>query len=109
MAIEGPILAFLIYMLGQKRNINRKITVFFAAALGDIFTYCITSLQLALAYPSNEGGIIFSAGKFLGVFAPTQIPLAVMEGLITVLVVMGMENFALPELRALGFVGKEDL
>lgn len=109
MAIAGPILAFLIYRLGQKRNINRKITVFFAAALGDIFTYCITSLQLALAYPSNEGGIIFSAGKFLGVFAPTQIPLAVMEGLITVLVVMGMENFALPELRALGFVGKEEL
>ena len=32
-----------------------------------------------------------------------------MEGLITVLVVMGMENFALPELRALGFVGKEEL
>ena len=108
MAIAGPALAFLIYQLGRKGNFNRKVTVFFAAALGNIFTYCITSLQLALAYPSQEGGILLSAGKFLGVFAPTQLPLAVVEGLITVLVVMGMENFALPELKALGFIGKEE-
>lgn len=45
--------------------------------------------------------------KFLGVFAPTQLPLAVLEGILTVLIVIGMESFAAPELRTIGFFRKE--
>ena len=52
--------------------------MFLAAFSGDLFTYCVTSLQLAMAYPSEAGGVGASAVKFLGVFAPTQLPLAVM-------------------------------
>ncbi|MEI3219368.1 MAG: energy-coupling factor ABC transporter permease [Lachnoclostridium sp.] len=48
-----------------------------------MFTYCVTSVQLALAYPSEPGGVAASAVKFLGVFAPTQLPLAVIEGILT--------------------------
>ena len=43
----------------------------------------VTSLQLALAYPSPMGGVGASMVKFLVVFAPTQLPLAVIEGLLT--------------------------
>lgn len=103
MAIAGPLLTWLLFILGKKLKINRKITIFFAAALGDLFTYCVTSIQLALAYPSEAGGVAASAVKFLGVFAPTQLPLAVIEGLLTVLIVMGLESFAKPELKALSF------
>ena len=77
--------------------------IFAAAFLGDLLTYCVTSIQLALAYPSETGGVAASAVKFLGVFAPTQLPLAVLEGILTVLIVIGMESFAAPELRAIGF------
>ena len=42
--------------------------------------------------------------EFLGVFAPTQLPLAVIEGLLTMLVIMGMETYAMPELRAIGYM-----
>jgi len=104
MGILGPILTWLLYMLGKKLNLNRKVNVFIAAALGDLFTYCVTSIQLAIAYPSETGGVMASAVKFLGVFAPTQLPLAVVEGLLTVLIVMGMESFAKPELDELAFV-----
>lgn len=105
MAIAGPILTWLLYMLlGKKLKLNRKITIFLAAALGDLFTYCVTSFQLALAYPSEAGGVMASAVKFLGVFAPTQLPLAVIEGLLTVLIVMGLESFAKPELKELPFL-----
>ena len=69
--------------------------------LGDVFTYCITSFQLALAYPSAEGGIWASAVEFLAVFAPTQLPLAVIEGILTMLVVMGLETYAKTELNEL--------
>lgn len=108
MAIAGPILTWLLYKLGMKLNINRKVTIFIAAALGDLFTYCITSMQLAMAYPSDIGGFFASLGEFLLVFAPTQLPLAIIEGLLTVLIIMGLESFAKPELKSIGFLKKTE-
>ncbi len=104
MGIAGPILTWLLYMLGKRLGLSRKVNIFIAAALGDLFTYCITSIQLAVAYPSVTGGITASLAKFLGVFAPTQLPLAVIEGLLTVLIVMGLESFAEPELKDIEFL-----
>ena len=107
MAIAGPFLSYGIYKLCQKLNVNRKVAVFLAAFFGDLFTYCVTSLQLAMAYPSEAGGVGVSAVKFLGVFAPTQLPLAVMEGLLTVVIVIALESYAKPELKAVGFLKEE--
>ena len=107
MAIAGPILSYILYKFSIKLKINRKLSIFIAASLGDLFTYCVTSIQLALAYPSPEGGIAASVVKFLGVFAPTQIPLAVIEGILTVIVVIGLETYAKSELQGIGFMGGE--
>lgn len=107
MAVAGPLLTYGIYWLCKKGKVNRKVSIFLAACLGDLFTYCMTSVQLALAYPSEQGGVVLSAAKFLGVFAPTQLPLAVIEGILTVLVVMALETYALPELKMIG-LGKEE-
>ena len=108
MAIAGPILSWLIYKGLSKTRINRRITVFLAASLGDLFTYCVTSVQLALAYPSAQGGVTASAVKFLGIFAPTQLPLAVIEGILTVVVVIALESFAKSELKAIDFEIQEE-
>jgi len=104
MAIAGPLLAWLLFSAGKKLKINRMANVFIAAALGDLLTYCVTSIQLAIAHPSETGGITASAVKFLSVFAPTQLPLAVVEGLFTVLVVIGLESFASRELSSVSFI-----
>lgn len=104
MAIAGPFISYGIYKLCTKANIGKKVSVFLAAALGDVFTYCVTSFQLALAFPSEVGGIGASAIKFLGVFAPTQLPLAIVEGMLTVIIIIGLESFAKPELKAIGFM-----
>lgn len=104
MAIAGPLLSFGIYKLCMKFKMNRKVTIFLAAFLGDLFTYCVTSIQLALAYPSEVGGTAASAVKFLGVYAPTQVPLAIIEGILTVVIVMALESYAKPELKAIGFL-----
>ena len=103
MAIAGPFLSFGIYWLCKKCKINKKVSIFLAACLGDLFTYCVTSIELALAYPSAEGGVAASAVKFLGVFAPTQLPLAVIEGILTVIIMIALETYAMPELKAVGF------
>ena len=58
---------------------------------------------LALAYPSEVGGIGASIAKFLGIFATTQLPLAVIEGILTVVIVIALETYAKDELSSLEF------
>lgn len=104
MAIAGPLLSYVIFKLCQKLKVNKYTGVFLAASIGDLFTYCITSIQLALAYPSANGGVLASAAKFLAVFAPTQLPLAIIEGILTVVIIMGLETYAKSEMKDLGFL-----
>lgn len=104
MAIAGPFIAFGIYKLCQKLKVNKLVSVFLAATLGDLFTYCITSFQLGLAFPSEVGGFSASMAKFLGIFATTQLPLAIIEGILTVIVIIGLESYAKTELKELGFM-----
>ena len=103
MAIAGPFVSYGIYKLCHKLKVNKLVSVFLAAALGDLLTYCVTSVQLAVAYPSATGGVVGSVIEFLGVFAPTQLPLAMLEGVLTVIIVIALESYARPELRAVGF------
>ncbi len=104
MAIAGPIFTVIIYGICKKLKVNKLVSVFIATALGDLFTYCVTSLQLALAYPSQVGGVAASLMKFLGVFATTQVPLAIIEGIISVLIIMALETYASKELKAVGYI-----
>jgi cobalt/nickel transport system permease protein len=108
MAIAGPILSYVIYILCKKLKVNKRIGIFLAASIGNLFTYCVTSFELALAYPSPNGGILASIIKFLGVFAPTQIPLAIIEGILTVIIVIGLETYAESELTAIGYMNGGD-
>lgn len=96
-------MSFGIYKLLKMLKVNKLVSIFLAAMIGDLFTYCVTSIQLALAYPSETGGVFASAVKFLGVFAPTQLPLAVIEGILTAVIIITLETYALPELKAIGF------
>ena len=91
MAIVGPIVAFAVYKL--LKNKNKSVAVFAAAALGDLFTYVVTAIQLALANPSATGGFTESLIKFLMVFAVTQIPLAIIEGLLTNIIVNILDKY----------------
>lgn len=103
MAIAGPFISYGIYWLCKKVRVNKYAAIFLAASVGDLFTYCVTSFQLAAAYPSEAGGIGASVVKFLSVFAPTQLPLAILEGILTVLAMMALESYAKPELKMIGF------
>ena len=80
-------------------------TVFLAAALANLSTYVVTSLQLALAHPDPVGGIVASFIKFGTIFAITQIPLAISEGILTVLIMNALQTTAASELQALAMKG----
>ena len=106
MAIAGPFVSYGVYRLCKKLNVNRLVAVGLAAGIGDLFTYCVTAGQLALAHP-GEAGVMASLGEFMSIFAVTQIPLAIVEGIIADIVVMMLESFARPELREIGYLVKE--
>lgn len=101
MAIVGPWVAYGAYLLVRRLSGGLGLAVFFAAALGDLATYCVTSLQLAMAFPDAESGIPGALAKFGSIFAVTQIPLAVSEGLLTVLIVRLLTSVSPDELRRL--------
>lgn len=85
MAIVGPLVSYGIYK-GLKGKVNKSFTVFLAATLGNLMTYVVTATQLGIAFPDPATGFIGALGKFLVVFAVTQIPLAIVEGILTVVV-----------------------
>jgi cobalt/nickel transport system permease protein len=86
MGIVGPVVAYVVFKACRKVNLGVLIAVFFAAALGNWATYVTTSIQLALAFPAIDGGFMESFKIFATIFAITQIPLAIFEGLLTALI-----------------------
>jgi len=96
MAVAGPWAAWAVWRLAAGLGAPRNVAAFLGAGLGDLTTYLVTSLQLALAFPDPAGGIPAAFAKFAGIFAVTQLPLAVAEGLLTVVVINALEARGLP-------------
>jgi cobalt/nickel transport system permease protein len=101
MAILGPLLGWGVWK-ALKGWSPVWLAVFCAAAACDLFTYVVTSTQLALAFPDPVGGFVASWLKFAGIFAVTQIPLAISEGVLTVLIFNALQTNAPMELKELG-------
>jgi cobalt/nickel transport system permease protein len=106
MAVVGPIVAYVVYN-AIARTGHQKIAVFSASMLEDLCTYLVTAVQLALAFPAAEGGFTAAFVKFVGVFAITQIPLAISEGLLTLLVWNWLQEYGKQELKILELFKQE--
>ena len=107
MAVVGPLVSYFSYKLLKKMKISMSIAVFISAMLGDLMTYVTTSIELALAFPDQTGGIMASIIKFIGIFAITQIPLAISEGILTVIIFNLLTNYNKEELKELNVISKE--
>jgi len=87
MAVAGPWIAWAVWKGASLLRLPAAVGIALAAALGDLGTYLVTSAQLALAFPDPVSGFAGAYVKFAGIFALTQVPLAVAEGLVTVVVI----------------------
>jgi cobalt/nickel transport system permease protein len=103
MGVVGPLVAWMIYKSFMKIGVSSSITVFLAAFAADVFTYVTTATQLSLAFPipSFEASLF----KFMLVFAYTQIPLALAEALITVVIFEYILKLRPDILRSLKIIG----
>lgn len=103
MGVIGPLAGYAVYRLTTRAGLPVGLTMFLAASLADLATYVTTATQLALAFPDPAGGFSASLVKFLGIFAVTQIPLAIMEGILTVMIYAFIRKHSSDELAGLGF------
>lgn len=101
MGIAGPWVGYGFWRLANRLRWNRNVGVFLALAFADLSTYVVTSIQLGLAFPDPVSGIVGSVAKFMGIFALSQIPLAIAEGILGVLVFRLLTDIAAPELERL--------
>lgn len=100
MAVVGPWVGYGLYRLLAAAPL--VVRVFVGVATANLATYVTTATQLALAYP--EGGFLQAWSRFLAVFAVTQIPLAIVEGLIGILLINALIAWARPEMEELDIV-----
>lgn len=98
MAVAGPWCAYVAFLAVRAVRLPIEVGVFAAMAVADLSTYVVTSFQLALAYPDPASGFVGAAAKFLGIFALTQIPLALAEGFLGVVVYRFLRRVAGTEL-----------
>ena len=106
MAIVGPFVAWGIVRVLLPTG-RTRLAVFAAAALADLATYAVTAVQLALAFPAASGGFGASLLKFGSIYAVTQVPLAITEGLLTVLVWNWLQAYGQPELKTLRLIRQD--
>ena len=107
MAIVGPYVAWGAFRLTRRLGGAVSVGVFLAAALGDLATYVVTSAQLAWAFPDPAGGFVASFAKFGTIFAFTQVPLAIIEGLVTVVVFNVLASHSRQDVQGLALFPEE--
>jgi len=108
MGIVGPFVSYGIYKGAKKLGAPKWLSVFLSATIGNLMTYVTTSIQLGLAFPAATGGVTASITKFMSIFALTQVPLAISEGILTVMVINILSAYSKKELGFLGvFTGKD--
>ncbi len=86
MAVCGAFVAVWVFKGLQKLNAPQSLTIFMASFLSNMVIYSCTSVELALAFQSSGQEFWHNLIKFLSVFAVTQLPLAIIEGIFTIFV-----------------------
>jgi len=106
MGIVGPLAAWLVWKGTNKLGLSASIGIFLAALAGDWLTYVATAVQLSMAFPIPTVGSAFV--KFIAIYAYTQVPLAIAEGLLTVVIFDYIMKLRPDILRKLGVIKAED-
>ncbi len=108
LAVVGPWVAYGAFRLVRAltarlpEGTSLSLAVFTAAFSASLGTYTVTSLQLALAHPDPAGGVLGAFAKYATVFSVTQVPIAVIEGLVTVVAVRLLTSVNRGDLVRLG-------
>lgn len=83
MGIIGPLVGLIIWKILRRSGAGVFISMVAAAAVADFMTYVVTAFQMTLnVVTANNASFVNAFVDFMSVYAVTQIPLAIIEGLI---------------------------
>ena len=83
MGIIGPLFGLIIWKLLRKAGAGVFVSMVAAAAVADFMTYVVTAIQMTLnVVTANNASFVDAFVDFMSVYAVTQVPLAIIEGLI---------------------------
>ncbi len=82
MGVLGSFSAFAVFRLGRAGGASLFWSGFFAGVTADLITYLGTSFEMALALHGTKP-FLSVLGQIYLAFMPTQIPLAIIEGVVT--------------------------
>lgn len=84
MGVVGSLVGFGVFRFSRRLGFSLGIAAGLAGFTGDLAVYSTTSLQLALGIPGGqEISLVKGLTTFLILFMPTQLPIAILEGLVT--------------------------
>lgn len=104
MGIIGPLCGWLVWKGLRKINVSDDISMFFTAFVADLMTYVVTSFELSLAFPKPD--FVSALLTFLVIFAVTQIPLAIAEGILSTVIYRFIKQLKPDILVKLGVIEK---
>ncbi|XRO77696.1 cobalt ECF transporter S component CbiM [Methanocaldococcus sp. 10A] len=108
MGIVGPFFGWLTYILLHKKlGINSTYSIGIAAVFSDWLTYVTTAIQLTLAFPGTNP--VHTCLGFLAIYAVTQVPLAIAEGILTMVIWDYIKKLRPDILSKLGVVNENEL
>ena len=83
MGIIGPLFGLIIWKILRKAGAGVFVSMVGAAAVADFMTYVVTAIQMTLnVVTANNASFVDAFVDFMSVYAVTQVPLAIIEGLI---------------------------
>lgn len=91
MAVGGSFAGFAAFKLSRRVGLGLGVSAGLAGFIGDLVTYGLTSLQIALAL-HGDASVAYVWGAAFASFVPTQVPLAIAEALFTAGVVVFIAN-----------------
>ncbi|MCH2110399.1 MAG: energy-coupling factor ABC transporter permease [Polyangiaceae bacterium] len=104
LGLVGPLVASALWLLARSCRVPRDIAVGFACGLGGLSVYLVDACVLALGLSSSTPPTATLVAVIIG-FAPVQIPLALVEGLLSAFLVRTLEQRR-PELLPSGLLKK---
>ena len=84
MGIVGPFVAWIVYKSLIKSDVSSTIAVFLCSIFRRFIDLCSYIIPVSSCFPTSYFGAALY--KFLIIFAVTQIPLAIGEGILTVII-----------------------
>lgn len=81
LGVTGSFTAWYIYLAAKRLRLSKTAAIFMAALCGDLAVYFVSALQLISVTPGES--VLARYGVLLLAFMPLQLPVALLEGVIT--------------------------